>query len=192
MEDKETTRSTQNPDKGKPQCFKRITYTEQYLPRDSPWLRSRVNQLYCMVESFRLHNNKSWWCKCCSTMVRNIDPLTLDHPPGEIVKIKHLIEKHNITSEETLWNYMIHHLPKNDEGHLRMPQINMYHPIKCKVEPEEEQPLQESVVKTEASMKLEEPDYRNQGYSEEIKLLRQQNAQLAAGQEELKATLKVN
>ena len=52
---------------------------------------------------------------------------SLGHPDSEMVTIRQLFSEHGIENEADLLKFLTNTLPKNKEGHVLLPQINMKH-----------------------------------------------------------------
>ena len=150
METKEkTTRSHQDTDKKHSGRFVPFTYLNTYATDTSTKFIERNTILYTFVASYKIHRNNVRWAKCCHCIEGRTSKGSLNHPEEKMITIKDLIAQEEIETEADLLNYMKKTLPRNKEGEILLPQINMKHPTAIQVRPEIDI-LRERLAKVEA------------------------------------------
>ena len=102
-------------------------YFEEYVPPRSEAFQQRVKELFSLVEAYKKHWNKSRWARCCFTFEKRALQGCLGHPEEKMIDIRKLISRERIQTHEDLQNYLTRVLPKNRDGDILLPQMNMKH-----------------------------------------------------------------
>ena len=168
-------------------CFHSIAYIERYVSEDTPAFWERLDDVYSIFEAYQKHYNRAAWARCCYTFERLHHVGALEHPEAQTINIKDLIAQEGIYSQGEFRLFMLKTLPRNKDGHILMPQINMRHIVIKQEEPEqsEHRPDTPRIKKEEASQSMmkEEDGSEDQSHhlkrlTEEITALREENASL--------------
>ena len=170
--------------------FHPFKYLERYLPEGHAMFSERITLLMELIETYLKRPKGIRWARCCNSVERHVARGSLGHPEGQMVDLKDLLESELVCDEKSLRSFLLKKMPRNEDGDVLVPQINMMHGIICKEEPEDAEP--EHMEKIEAHMILEDFDQNYSDLAEENKFLRQQNTELTSRLESMEGTLKVN
>lgn len=135
--------------------YRKVGYKASFVSKGSSALETRLAAITNMAEASTRSNNSAWWIQCCSTIVRNIDLQLLGHPQNHVVTIRKLFQANHISNQQEFKDYLLEVLPKNEDGLVLLPEINMEHPGQIKVKIEEG--VEHSEVKMEEEKIVEAP-----------------------------------
>ena len=167
------------------------TYTN-----DEQSLKKKLQLLFQLAAKVIQTRNKGFWANCCSTLIRNVDHLTLGHPVDSVQRIKDLFDHHRLHTEHQFIEYMLNNLPRNDHGHILVPEVNMEHPgnehpVKHEEMSEDEAPRtsQNNIVVKLESLEREVTDQKQ--LINQVLTLQASVQQLIEANRSLQATVKV-
>ena len=184
MDDPNPSPDNDNMPKTGPRHWRQKKHTENYLPDTHPTFIARIQELYAIAKASVKYRNKAKWAKCCRTAETHYCAGTLGHPKEECIPFKDFLQLEDLHSEENFSIFMFTMLPRNDEGLILLPQINIRHPV-VKFE-EGEEPVS---YERQLPVKKEEEDSRNDRLQENFDMLRDQNERLTAQVAGLQADL---
>ena len=184
MDDPNPSLDSENQTKPGSRHWKPKNHTEYYLPDDHPTFKERVKELYAISKASVKYRNKAKWAKCCKTAETHYCAGTLGHPKEECIPFKDFLQLEDLHSEENFTRFMFTMIPRNDEGLILLPQINIRHPA-VKFE-EGEEPVS---YDRQLPVTKDEEDSRDDRLQEDLDKLRDQNESLNAQVAGLKAEL---
>ena len=127
--------------------FKPIPYLEEYAAIGSTTFKTRIISIHqAVIQVYLEHRNNCSWASCCKTFERELRSGKLGHPEKNIEMLSSIVNRENIATIEGLSTYFIKTMPKNSEGEILLPQINMRHRQEPEPEPE---PVQRSSMENE-------------------------------------------
>ena len=150
--------------------YKTIAYKVQYASDDDPDLREKLKLLFDLSTKSTHHRHKGFWASCCSSLLRNVDPLVLGHPVQSFIRLKDLLDYNDLTTEERFIDFMLTTLPRNEQGQIRVPEVNMMHHKgpDVKLEPKDEAEQDSFNLKTVTIGKFESIEKQFQHQRQEI------------------------
>ena len=116
------------------QAFHAIPYHSIFVQEDSWLLWHRLDTIYSIFEGYKCHYNRASWAECCCTFERMGYVGALGHPESRVISIKGLIDREGIHCLEDFRSFMLRTLPKDKDGAILLPQVNMRHPTVKKEE----------------------------------------------------------
>ena len=102
-------------------------YSTVYLEDGHPSFITRVQELYSIGFKGISGNNIPKWAKCCKTLATKACFRTLGHPQAECQDFKAILKLNNITNEREFTSFLKRELPRDKDGNILMPQININH-----------------------------------------------------------------
>ena len=148
-------------------CYRAIPYTERYVSEDLPDLWHRLDSIYHIFEAYQRHYHQARWAECCLCFESMTHVGALGHPASKTISIKALMEREHIYSREELRRFMVNTLPKNEDGAILLPQVNMKHPTLKKTKESPSQTPQETALPKATEVIPEKKTYDGHYYSEE-------------------------
>ena len=133
--------------------FRPINYLTTYTNDIHTRFKERITLLYTMVDCYHKHRNIVRWAKCCFCIEGKATRGSLNHPEEEMITLKDLVVQEQIENEADLFAYMKKTLPRNSEGDILLPQINMKHSTTMLARSEVDV-LREKLAKVEAENRL--------------------------------------
>ena len=112
------------------QKFQAVEHHAEYSPSWSSTFQKRSDMLWTIILGDHKAKNEARWAKCCYTLERKGQKGRLGHPKELVVPACRLLTEHSIKTKDNLYEYLVKHLPRNEKGDSRLPQINMRHPLK--------------------------------------------------------------
>ena len=109
--------------------FKVMGFKESYTPSYSGALLEHTDRIWTLIAADRKGKNEPEWAECCFSLQRKTVKGHLGHPRDKVVSIGRFFSQAMIHSKEDLYNHFILHLPRNAKKEIRLPQINMRHPL---------------------------------------------------------------
>lgn len=129
----------------------RKEFEETRVHPDDAVLQNQLSTIYDMSTTAAENRNTSWWAGCCPAYLRYYKPAPFGHPQHMLIKMKDILTANNIKTEKQFKEYMCKTLPKNKEGLIILPQINMMHPRTAAVKNEEKEACVTSKIESEIS-----------------------------------------
>jgi hypothetical protein len=131
-----TTRSPLHKTKKTSERFRPFNYLNTYTKETSNMFNERITLLYTMVVDYKRNKHNARWAKCCFCFEGRVAKGNLNHPEEEMINIKDLMAQEQIDSEADMLAFMKRTLPRNEDGEILLPQINMKHSTAIPVNPE--------------------------------------------------------
>lgn len=136
---------------------------------DLPAFWNRIDQLYFIIEGYKKHRNPARWAYCCHTFERNHHVGALGHPEDQTTDIKDFLFRENIQSSQDFRRFMLKTLPKNQDNHILLPQVNMRHSnVKLEEAEQPEAPPTSTVCKKEEAGLSEDRIKTEEGQNEQL------------------------
>ena len=136
--------------------------------------KMKLREVYALIEGSEQDTDGDQWAKCCRTVISHEHPELLGHPAAQRVLLRKLRSQEGLDSEEKLREYLLKRLPRDFEGLIMLPEINMRHPFAQ--QPQEGQALltNENKRQNHQFMKeeLKKAHEKNQHLSQEVAELR--------------------
>ena len=136
--------------------FHAIPYAEIYVDEDSQIFWQRLDVIFGIFEGYKRHYNMAAWAECCFCFEKMSQMGTLGHPQSQVITIKDLIDREGIQSSEDFRRFMMRTLPKDKDGAILLPQVNMKHPSIKKSQESPSQPHSDTTLQKRFQEQLDE------------------------------------